>query len=342
MHTHHSHSGSYCAHADPKSTLRDMFQKALDSGMTVFAMTEHMPRSDEDLYPEELEANDSAQTLSKRFDDYITEASRLRDAYYATGSLPEAESNTNKPPMHPTPPSSKQQQPQAEILIALETEFIRPSTLTLLKALLTKHSSQLDFLLGSIHHVHTIPIDFDHPTYLSARAACTPPTDTQLFADYFDAQHAMLRALQPQIVGHFDLVRLLSDTPDADWRTLATSSGEKLWSKIQRNLDFVKSYGGLLEINTSGWRKGLEDPYPKREIVESWTATGGDVVLSDDSHGVAQVGTNYERLKGFLEGCGVLRVAFLRRRKGRGGDGVSVGGKGKKCEFGYVDVSELW
>jgi len=309
--------------------------------MTVFAMTEHMPRGDEDLYPEELEANDSAQTLSKRFDDYIAEASRLRDAYYATGSLP-ADSESNNSTTSTTPSTKQQQQPKAEILIALETEFIRPTTLTLLNALLTKHSSQLDFLLGSIHHVHTIPIDFDHATYLSARAACTPPTDTQLFADYFDAQHAMLHALQPHIVGHFDLIRLLSDAPDADWRTLATSDGEKLWTKIQRNLDFVKSYGGLLEINTSGWRKGLEDPYPRREIVECWRGMGGDVVLSDDSHGVAHVGTNYERLKGFLEACGVLRVAFLRRRK-RGGEGggVSVGGKGERCEIGYVDVSEL-
>lgn len=315
-----------------------MFQQALDSGMAVFAMTEHMPRGDEDLYPEELEANDSAQTLEKRFDDYIAEASRLRDAYYLTGSLP-ADTNNNNFTTHPSTPSSKHQ-PTAEVLIGLETEFIRPSTHALLSTLLSKHSSQLDFLLGSIHHVHTIPIDFDRATYLSARAACSPPTDTQLFSDYFDAQHAMLLAFQPQIVGHFDLIRLLSDTPDADWRTLTTSNGEKLWSKIQRNLDFIKSYGGLLEINTSGWRKGMQDPYPRREIVECWSGMGGDVVLSDDSHSVAQLGTNYERLKGFLGACGVQRVAFLRRRKGRGG--VSVGGEGERCEVGYVHVSELW
>jgi len=318
-----------------------MLAKAIDSGMTVFAMTEHMPRSDEDLYPEEIDAKDSAQILEQRFDDYIAEASSLRDVYYATGALQAA----SKDSTHSTSSSTNAEptKQSMQVLIGLETEFIRPTTLTLLASLLSKHASQLDFLLGSIHHVHTIPIDFDHPTYHLARAACSPQTDSQLFADYFDAQHDMLQALQPQVVGHFDLIRLLSAAPDADWRTLTTSRGERLWTRIERNLAFARSYGGLLEINTSAWRKGLRDPYPRREIVEAWRGLGGDVVVSDDSHSVAQVGTNYGRLKGFLTECGVERVAFLKRRKGGGaGMGVKMGAGGGKCEVGYVAVEELW
>ena len=39
-----------------------------------------------------------------------------------------------------------------------------------------------------------------------------------------------------------------------------------VWEKIVRNLDFVASYGGILELNSSAIRKGMSEPYPKAEI----------------------------------------------------------------------------
>lgn len=50
--SHHSHSGQFCAHA--KGTLEEMIQAAIAKGFDTFALTEHMPRDDEDLYPEEV------------------------------------------------------------------------------------------------------------------------------------------------------------------------------------------------------------------------------------------------------------------------------------------------
>ena len=39
-----------------------------------------------------------------------------------------------------------------------------------------------------------------------------------------------------------------------------------VWSKILRNLDFIASYGGMLELNSAALRKGMTEPYPKAEI----------------------------------------------------------------------------
>lgn len=47
----HSHSGQFCAHAS--NTLEEMVQAAIAKEMRVYALTEHMPRGPEDLYPEE-------------------------------------------------------------------------------------------------------------------------------------------------------------------------------------------------------------------------------------------------------------------------------------------------
>lgn len=50
--SHHSHSGQFCAHA--KGTLEEMIQAAIAKGFHTFALTEHIPRGNEDLYPEEV------------------------------------------------------------------------------------------------------------------------------------------------------------------------------------------------------------------------------------------------------------------------------------------------
>ena len=65
-------------------------------------------------------------------------------------------------------------------------------------------------------------------------------------------------------------------------------------------------------------------------------------VLGDDAHSVGQVGTNYGRLKGWLEGVGVRRVAFVkgRVREAQGGE-EGKGWKEKGVEFGFVDVDDL-
>jgi histidinol-phosphatase (PHP family) len=51
--SHHSHSGQFCGHA--KNTLEEVILKAIELHMRVFAMTEHMPREEQDFYPEEVD-----------------------------------------------------------------------------------------------------------------------------------------------------------------------------------------------------------------------------------------------------------------------------------------------
>jgi histidinol-phosphatase (PHP family) len=144
--------------------------------------------------------------------------------------------------------------------IGFETEWIRPRTLELVHNLQKKY--QFDMFVGSVHHVHTIPIDFNKHMYEDARAK-SGGSDEQLFEDYFDSQYEMLQALKPPVVGHFDLIRLHSKDPNGSFQHW---SG--VWSRITRNLQFVADYNGLLELNSSALRKGMTEPYPKVEICE--------------------------------------------------------------------------
>lgn len=175
----------------------------------------------------------SIADLRPRHDAYIKEALRLREKYKES----------------------------IKILIGFEGEWIRPSTASLVKSLLEIPGT--DFFVGSVHHVHEIPIDFDKPFYQKARKVAGG-TDERLFEDYFDAQFEMLRALKPLVVGHFDLIRLLSDDPDRDLRAM----GDGIWERIIRNLALIRAQGGLMEINSSALRKGLKEPYPSRSVCQ--------------------------------------------------------------------------
>ncbi|KAL1848736.1 hypothetical protein Daus18300_013490 [Diaporthe australafricana] len=288
--TMHSHSGQFCpGHA--KDQLEDVIQHAISIGYKSMALTEHMPRTGlEDLYPEELDDPEgSLAALMPRHEAYLVEAQRLR-AKYAD---------------------------QIHILIGFEGEFIRPDVYGPLVRELASHPA-VDYFMGSLHHTCGVPIDFDKDYYAKARDAAGG-TEELLYARYYDEQHAMVKALQPKVVGHFDLIRLMSEEPGRDLRTAWAEEKKPpgpegtVWGRVERNLRAVRSYDGWLECNSSALRKGLAEPYPARPIAEEWLRMGGKFTMSDDSHGIAQVATNYLRALDYLESLGVTEVWTLER-----------------------------
>ncbi|EXF73429.1 histidinol phosphate phosphatase HisJ family protein [Colletotrichum fioriniae PJ7] len=278
--TMHSHSGQFCpGHA--KDQLEAIIQHAISIGYKTMGLTEHMPRLEiGDLYPEELEEGDPQTALSilgPRHETYLAEAQRLREKYA----------------------------PQIDLLIGFEGEWYRPAYGPFIKSL-ASHPA-VDYFIGSLHHVNAIPIDYSREMYVDAMKSAGPDEES-MYARYYDQQHEMLTALEPRVVGHFDLVRLMSENPGRDVRLW-----KGVWEKIVRNLEVVKGYGGLLECNSSALRKGLDEPYPCRPIAEAWLAMGGRFTFSDDSHGIAQVATNYKRNVIYLESLGVKEVFTFER-----------------------------
>lgn len=254
--------------------LESIVQHAISKKMSVFAMTEHMPRHDVDRYPGETDQTIEKQEANQ--EAYVKEALRLREKYGL----------------------------QIELPIGFEGEWIRPESADLIARSLAKHP--FDFFIGSVHHVHTIPIDYDDDMYHAARDK-SGGTDERLFEDYFDAQYGMLQALRPPVVGHLDLIRLKSDSPNIDWTTM-----EGVWRRIVRNLELIADYGGILEINSAAVRKGMHEPYPKGEICQAALQKNIRFCLSDDSHGMDQVVHSYEKVLQFLEKVGIQSITSLK------------------------------
>lgn len=153
---------------------------------------------------------------------------------------------------------------QIHILIGFEAEFIRPNCAAHVRKL-AEHPI-VDYFIGSVHYVHSTPIDYNKDMFATAREASSRKTEESLYEDYYDLQYDMLKELRPRVVGHFDLVRLMSEDPARDVR-----QWKGVWERILRNLALAREQDGWLEVNSAGLRKGLAEPYPGRIIAEvSW------------------------------------------------------------------------
>ena len=110
----------------------------------------------------------------------------------------------------------------------------------------------LDYLVGSVHHVDGIPIDFSKDLYNKALSTKENSFE-ELAISYFDHQYKIMTDLEPKVIGHFDLIRMYK--PEE-----VTSS--RVIEYIERNIKYAISYGALFEINSRALKKGLPFPYP--------------------------------------------------------------------------------
>jgi len=291
MHSHHSHSGDYIAHGvDP---LDDMILKVEKMKFHTYCLTEHIPRIESEfLYPEEIDntdsnnGTDSLAQLQLNFSKFLEHAQRIKDLH-----------NEGKP----------------NIIIGTEIEACNTNHIQYAKKLLSEHKDLLKFCVGSVHHINGIPIDFDQENWDNALSSFSNKNLKQMLISYFESQYEMLQVLQPKVVGHFDLFKLFwpndlkvnsktgdcnVSNNDVDIITITPMTYLNAWDDIRqlviRNLKYINSYGGAIEINTSALRKGLEEPYPSSNIGELVKQhCQGRFVLSDDAHGIAQVGVRY-------------------------------------------------
>lgn len=150
---------------------------------------------------------------------------------------------------------------QISLLVGAEIEFINKDYAHHVDHL--RKTFTADYVVGSLHHVNSVPIDFSPELYAEALNQVDGKLE-DLYIRYFDEQYIMLKSVRPEVVGHFDLVRIFADQAIADNTLLEP----KVWERIVRNIDYIVGYGGLFEINSRSWKKGLRDAYPQRDIIQ--------------------------------------------------------------------------
>lgn len=261
---HGGHSGQFCTHAS--DTLEEVIKAYITQGFAWVGITEHMPPlSDAMCYPDEVAAHLGAAALQQRFANYFQLCRSLQEKYAG----------------------------QIEIMSSFETETYEGST-AYVKELV--EMVEPDYLVGSVHHVAGIGIDYNQAMYQQAITACG--SIEQLYCDYFDAQYQMLQDLRPAVVGHFDLIRIF----DEDYLDRLVQT--EIWQRVERNLNYIAKENLILDFNLRGFDKTREQ-YPCMPVLTRAISLGIAIVPGDDSHGVSSVGRNYERGVEILAGLGV-------------------------------------
>lgn len=265
---HGGHSGQFCDHA--RDTLAEIVAAYFAAGFECVGLTEHMPPlSDEWLYPDEVELGRTAVWMQERFNRYVEEAKRLEREYAG----------------------------RMRILVGMESEWY-PGCGEWVARLRERYG--LDCLVGSVHHVRGVCFDYSRESYDQAVALCGGMA--AFYADYFDMQLDMIQTLNPEVVGHIDLIRL----HDPGYpKTLAIPA---VWERVVRNLERVRESDAVLDVNARALLKGQPEPYVCRQILEAAAEMGIGLAYGDDAHGAPDVGFGFERVGALLADFGVQAV----------------------------------
>lgn len=219
------------------------------------------------------------EDTSNVFGEYVTEAHRLKEVHKS----------------------------QIQLLIGMETDYVTSIDLDNTQSLLDRYAetpTPIEYIVGSVHHVLEIPIDFDEETYRKALEKAG--SRDKLYTEYYTNLLHLIKTLQPEVVGHIDLIRLyepetkLQDYPEA-------------WKLLDEIIAYIVSYGGLIEVNTAAVRKGWGTPYPAADIIGLVQKHEARLTLSDDTHTPGNVGLNYWRAFEYLKSHDIRELYYLER-----------------------------
>ena len=272
------HSSEGSTHGS--STLTELLDAAVARGMRTYGLSNHAPASDARfLADDERAAGIDIRQRFAQFEAYAALSKAAVEDY--AGRL--------------------------EVLRGFEAEVVPTATYVEDMSKLRERYG-FEYVVGSVHFVGEMPIDVSRELFDVAVARLGGLE--QLLVRYYQEVARMIEGLRPEVVGHFDLPRLLSDGhPAHESRRVTATANEAL--------EVIAGVGSLLEVNTSGYRKGLRWPYPAPQPVRRAAELRIAMTFSDDSHQAAQVGSHLETARAYLQGCGVRSIGAL----GRAADG---------------------
>ena len=182
--------------------------------------------------------------------------------------------------------------PQIKILKGYEVDF----TPEVDKKVLQR---EVDYLIGSIHFLDNW--GFDNPEFLSV---WKERDVDDVYREYFDLVVKLAQSKMFDIVGHFDLIKVFNFKPNEDIKKLAKDAIEAIGDN---NL--------VVEINTAGIRKAVNEPYPSITLLEMIKNSGIDITFGSDAHNPSQVGFYLKECYNTAKFLGYKKAVYFENRE---------------------------
>lgn len=137
-----------------------------------------------------------------------------------------------------------------------------------------------DYIIGSIHRLQGFTVSGPHGLgFFMGKDELTA------YNLYFEELEKMVEMNYFDIIGHFDVIKRYGKNYYGNFIP------EKYREIIERILKKAVQNDMVLELNSSGYRQGLDEPYPNLAIVEMYGNIGGKrIVLSSDAHKLEHMG----------------------------------------------------
>lgn len=271
---HGGHSGEFCDHAEGR--LEELIEAACNLGYHTYGVAEHAPRLEpERLYDEERQLGWDTATLERLFAQYAETLDRLSARYAG----------------------------RITVLRGFEAEVV-PEDRYAEIMLGYRRRYPFDYMVGSVHWVAGSIIDYKPEHF--ARAVETCGGLEALAVRYYETVADMVLRLRPEVVAHLDLIRRGAANEES-------VSTPRIRRAALTTLEVIRDHEAILDINTSGYRKGPGRPYPAPWLLTAARDMGIPCCFGDDSHRPAEVGAGIPEARDYLLKHGILTITVLTR-----------------------------
>lgn len=147
----------------------------------------------------------------------------------------------------------------------------------------------LDFIMGSIHR-----IDKDARTKVGI---------TNAYREYYRQVLNMIEANQIDVIGHLDYITRYYDKDLGDIR------------QINEMIKAVNEHNQIIEINTSGKRRGNLNTFPALEKICLYSFANKEVVIGTDAHSEYELADNLEQAEIITNEIGLKPVIYQKRKR---------------------------
>lgn len=259
-----------------EGNLEDYIKAAIDIGLAEIGFCDHFPYEFlRDLG--EIPIGDYAMPLEE-IPNYLKEAEALRDKY----------------------------KNQISVKIGFEVDFMIDQEVILIEKI-KEYKDHLDFIFGSVHILsgENGKWCFDDNRFLKEYSDFGVDN---VYLQYYTKLENMINSkkFDFDVVSHLDLPKKFNNFPE---------NREIISDKVNKLLDLIKKRDLVVEINTGGYRKDVEEQYPSWDILSKIYSLDIPIVLGSDAHQPSEVAYNFKGCLTELKKIGFSQLVRFSKRK---------------------------
>lgn len=168
------------------------------------------------------------------------------------------------------------------------------------------HETEFDLVMGSVHLVDHMQMSTEKDALITFQKLAL----VELGDRYYGLLIQCVETGFFDLLGHIDIYRRYGER-------FYGKGIHSLWSSQLKELTAkMKAHGVGFEVNTSSWRKGMQEPMPESSLIRALQKSGVTIVtVGSDAHNPADVGADVGRALKLIRDCGFAApYGFVKRR----------------------------